>query len=72
MPFGFLHCMGHPKPACHLLTVRSVTSARDGTYTLWIKLCNPNRGLLKIICIFNFFQQLRVWVYCSTCRAHTI
>jgi len=24
----FLHCMGHPKPACGLLTVRSITSAR--------------------------------------------
>jgi len=38
LPFGFLHSQGHPWRACHLLTVRSVTSARDGTFTLWIKM----------------------------------
>jgi hypothetical protein len=27
---GFLHCIPHGKPACHLLTVRGVTPARKG------------------------------------------
>ena len=30
LPVGFLHCIPCGKPACHLLTVRSVTSARKG------------------------------------------
>ncbi len=30
LPVGFLHCIPHGKPACHLLTVRGVTPARKG------------------------------------------
>ncbi|MCW3805480.1 hypothetical protein, partial [Plebeiibacterium marinum] len=27
--------------------------------------------LLEKICIFKLFQELRVWVHCCSCRAHT-
>jgi len=30
LPFGFLHCMGYPNPACHLLTLQGVTPAYKG------------------------------------------
>jgi hypothetical protein len=70
LPFGFLHSQGHPWRACHLLTVRSVTSARDGTFTLWIK-CNTTLGLLRIVCIFKLFSTTSGCVHCCSCSAHT-
>ena len=30
LPFGFLHCMGRPKPACHLLILLGVTPVYKG------------------------------------------
>ena len=32
LPFGFLQCLGHPKPPCHLLILLSVTSVYKGLY----------------------------------------
>jgi hypothetical protein len=30
LPFGFLQCLGHPKPPCHLLIFLSVTPVYKG------------------------------------------
>ncbi len=91
LPVGFLHCIPHGKPACHLLMLRGAcpvavhtgSPSRIRDFTLWniSKLFHgvnpldeitptPN-SLLKKICIFKLFLELRVWVRCCSCRAHT-
>lgn len=67
LPFGFLHCCCYQQPACHLLTVRSVTPARKG---LPVRTDVHPGGtpsgifsyftycLIPKICIFNIFSEL--------------
>ena len=50
LPVGFLHCIPHGKPACHLLTVRSVTPARKG---LPIRPCQPGESPSGIISCYT-------------------
>jgi len=70
LPFGFLQCMSHPKPPCHLLMLPGVTPAHKGLTPSGkihlLKLC-----LIKFICIFKLFQQLSAGALCS-CKAHTM
>jgi len=46
LPVGFLHCMGHPKPACHLLMLQGVTPAHKGLAPSGIISCRANASKL--------------------------
>jgi hypothetical protein len=71
LPVGFLQCIPHGKPPCHLLTVRGVTPIRKGLSPSGMKLkfhrVNPleifhatHYCLTRKICIFNIFSELSV------------
>jgi hypothetical protein len=70
LPVGFLQCIPHGKPPCHLLTVRSVTPARKGL--------TPSGNISYITLLFipknlyfqHFFRAFSKVCTCS-CWAHT-
>ncbi len=48
LPFGFLHCIPHGKPACHLLILPSVTSVYKGL--------SPS-GNISCTLMFNYHEK---------------
>jgi hypothetical protein len=72
LPFGFLQCMGRPKPPCHLLILLGVTPAYKG-FTPSGKIHTCCLLLLKFICIFRLFQELTTSVRAAHAgRTHRI
>jgi hypothetical protein len=82
LPVGFLQCIPHGKPPCHLLTVRGVTPARKGLTPFGMKLkfhrvkpsgnisCNTLPFNPKNLYFQHFFRAFSSVCTCS-CWAHT-
>ena len=58
LPFGFLQCIPHGKPPCHLLMLQDVTPAHKGL-TPSGKIELHSLTLEKFICIFGIFPELQ-------------
>ena len=72
LPFGFLQCLGCPKPPCHLLMLQGVTPVHKGL-TPPGKIHTCCLFLRKFICIFRLFPELTTSVRAAHAgRTHRI
>ena len=71
LPVGFLHCLGHPKPACHLLMLQGVTPAHKGLTPSGIISCCTYVYLFRKFVFYNLFQSFYKSVHMLMLGTHT-